>query len=69
MASNTESLRELFLDVAGDKTITERQENDRSRDSLGDGGVQLERTVSATVLEDGLDDAVDGAEVEFDAGT
>lgn len=69
MASNTESLREIFLDVAGEKTITERQETHHSRDSIDDGGVELERTVSATVLEDGLDDAVDGAEVEFDAGT
>lgn len=67
MATKTESLRDLYMDVADEKTITEKQEEQHSHDPIGDGETELEEAVSATVVEDGLDGAVDGVEVEFGA--
>ncbi|SDJ73256.1 hypothetical protein SAMN05216226_10874 [Halovenus aranensis] len=63
MATNTDTLRDLYLDVAGEETITEQQRDQFSHDPIEDDEVA---TVSAAV-EDGLDGAVDGAEVEFES--
>jgi len=64
MATNTESLRDLYKDVADEEIITERQREQPSHDPIGDGEEALGETVSA-VVEDGLDGAVDGVEVDF----
>lgn len=66
MSTNTESLRDLYLKVAGDQPIVETQEQDPSRDPVGEDESELEAEVSTLLREDGLDDAVDG--VEMDAG-
>lgn len=63
MATNTKTLRDLYLDVAGEETITEQQRDQFSHDPIEDDETA---TVSA-VVEDGLDGAVDGAEVEFES--
>lgn len=67
MATKTDTLREIYLDVAGEETITEEQEEEPSRTPISEGETDLEREVSSAVLEDGLDDAVDGVEVGFGA--
>lgn len=64
MSTTTDSLRDIYLDVAGEETITEHQQEDRSRDPIDDQEAELEAQVSAVAMEDGLDDAVAGAEVD-----
>ncbi|MFC7059707.1 hypothetical protein [Halovenus salina] len=64
MSTNTESLRELYMDVAEEETITEQQREEHSHDPIGESETELEETVS-TVVEDGLNGAVDGVEVDF----
>lgn len=66
MTTNPDSLRDIYLDVADDETITKHQRDDRSRDPIDDHDVQFEAEVSSVVMEDGLDDAVAGAEVKVD---
>lgn len=61
MSTDTDDLREIFLDVAEDGTVTERQEESHSHDPLEDD--ELEATLNRAA-EDGLDDAVDA---DFDA--
>lgn len=60
---STNSLRDIYLDVADEETITERQEETPSSEPIDEGVAELEESVSAAVLEDGLDDALDGVEV------
>jgi hypothetical protein len=64
MSTTTDSLRDIYLDVAGEETITEHQQEDRSRDPIDDEEAELEAVVSSVAMEDGLDDAVAGAEVD-----
>lgn len=64
MSTKTESLRDLYLDVAGEETITESQQEEPSHDPIEAGETELEAKVSEFVREDGLEDAVDGADVE-----
>lgn len=66
MSRNTDPLRDIYLDVAGKETITEHQQDDRSRDPIEEEEAQLEAEVSSVAMEDGLDDAVAGAEVDVD---
>lgn len=62
-ATRTDDLTEIFLDVAGEETVTEsRQVETPSHDPVGDAEASIERTV-LEVTRDGLDDAIDGAEV------
>lgn len=63
MATNTDELRDIFLDVADDAELTEHQEDGPSRDPVGDDEVSLAAEVEAGTREDGLEDAIDGAEV------
>jgi len=60
--STTESLRDIYLEVAGEETITERQEEDTLRAPIGRGETELEEEVTQALREDGLDDAVEGME-------
>lgn len=65
MSGETEELRDIFLDVAGEEPLTERQEADVSRDPIDEETAELEAEVSGIAREDGLTDAVD---VEFEGG-
>ena len=62
MSTDTESLEELFVSVTGDETVTETQEESPSRDPVDREQAELEETVTSLVREDGLGDAVAGAE-------
>jgi len=64
MSVDTDSLRELYIDVAGEEVLTESQQEDPSHDPIGRSEAELEADVSALVRRDGLDDAVQGAEFE-----
>jgi hypothetical protein len=59
MSAKTESLRDLYLDVAGEETITERQEEGPSHEPIEEQDADLERKVSTFTREDGLDDVVE----------
>lgn len=64
MSVDTDSLRELYIDVAGEEVLTELQQEDPAHDPIGRAEAELEAEVSALVRQDGLDDAVRGVEVE-----
>ncbi len=53
--SSTEDLSDIFVSVTGDDSVTERQEEDQT-----DREVAEEEEID---VDDGLDDAVEGAEV------
>lgn len=56
-------LRELFLDVTGTDSTTEHQEEATDRDPIADEEeAALLEEVAERATEDGLDEAVDGAE-------
>lgn len=59
MSAKTESLRDLYLDVADGATITESQQEGPSHEPIEDSAADLERKVSTFTQEDGLDDAVE----------
>lgn len=61
MRSDTEALRDIFLDVAGEGVVTESQAEEPSRDPIEERDAELEAEVSGMTREDGLEDAVDGA--------
>lgn len=59
MSSDPDALRDIFLDVTEEETVTESQEDDVSRDPIGDGDAQLEADISRFARDDGLEEAVD----------
>lgn len=59
MSAKPDSLRDLYMDVAGEETITEPQENGPSHEPIDEHAVALERKVSTFTREDGLDDVVE----------
>lgn len=63
MAEKTDSLREIFVDVAGETTVTESQREDVSHDPADPDDRRLEEAVASAVREDGLADAIAGAEL------
>lgn len=66
MTDKTGELRDIFLEVSDTGTVTERQVEGASKEPVEDeGAVDAIRSVA----EDGLDDAVDGAEVGVDPAT
>ena len=64
MSVDTDELRDLYVDVAGTETVTEPQAEDPPRTPIEGREAELEREVSAFAREDGLDDAIQGAEIE-----
>lgn len=62
MSTKTDSLRELYLDITGEGTITESQEESPSRAPVEEEEAELERELSEFLQRDGLTDAVEGAE-------
>lgn len=69
MTDKTDDLRDIFLDVADEETLTEHQEEGPSRDPIEDSDAELEAAVVRSTREDGLDDAVDGDYGDSDAAT
>ena len=66
MTDKTDELRDIFLDVSEDGTLTEHQDEGPSKDPVDASDATTEEALSG--LEDGLDDAVAGAETS-DAAT
>lgn len=63
MTDKTDELRDIFLDVSDTETVIERQVEGASKAPVeGDDAADAIRSVA----EDGLEDAVDGAEVGVD---
>lgn len=65
MAENTSNLRDIFLDVAGEAELTERQHEEPSRDPI-DAGDPIEEDIWSVTVNDGLEDAVDSSFGETD---
>ena len=61
MSSETDALRDLFLDVSEEGVLTERQEEEPSRDPIDERDAALEAEISGMTRQDGLEDAVDGS--------
>ncbi len=71
MTTNTDDLREIFVNVSGVETVTERQQEEPCRDPIEDHDAEREAEVSAFVGEDGLGDALEGLDAggDYDAVT
>lgn len=62
MSEKTDELREIFMTVSEDGTVTEKQEEGPSSEVVDEGAAaEVDDAVAAT--EDGLADAIDGADV------
>lgn len=61
MSTDTDSLRDLYLDVTGEEEVTETQEEEPSHDPIESTEAAMAE-VWDVVRRDGLDDAVAGAE-------
>ena len=68
MSSKTASLQELYMEVTDETVLTESQKEEPSRDPIEETVADIERQVSAAAREDGLDDAVGGAETGDGSG-
>lgn len=62
MSTKADELRDLYLDVADEATITESQEQDRNRDPLDATDEAIENEVADYQRQDGLDEALEGSE-------
>jgi len=62
MSTETDSLRELYRNVADDEVLTEAQEEDPSRDPIDADAREVEETVSELTQQSGLTDALEGGE-------
>lgn len=61
MSTQVDSLRSLYMELAGEEVIVERQEDVGSREAI-DPDDDTQREVMNYVREDGLADALDGAD-------
>lgn len=68
MGTKATELRDLYLDVAEETTITESQEADRNRDPVDATEEAIEDEVTGYRREHGLDDALEGSEGSEGAG-
>ena len=62
MSTDVDSLKEVYLNVAGDAPVIEQQQEEPSRDPVDTTQADLEEEVSAFAREHGLDDALEGLE-------
>lgn len=62
MSSDTDDLRELFVEVTDEETVTEQRREGPSRDPIEEDDAEI----VAAATEDGLDDAVAGFDVSGD---
>jgi len=69
MSEKTDDLRDIFLDVSDDGTVTEHQREAASKDPVEDDDAAATAEAVRSLREDGLDDAVAGAEAGVDAAT
>lgn len=60
MSDNTDTLRDIFLDVSDETTLTETQDEGPSREPIGRTEAEMEQKLSGLTRADGLDEAVDG---------
>jgi hypothetical protein len=68
MTDKTDALRDIFLEVSDDGTVTERQEERASKAPVGTDESEATAEAVRSVQEDGLDDAVEGAEANTATG-
>jgi len=62
MSVDANRLRDLYLDVAEEASVTEPQADERSHEPIDGSVAAVEREVSDLVREDGLEDAIESAE-------
>ena len=62
MSAKATELRDLYLDLAEETTITETQQPDRNRDPLDTSEVEIEDEVTGYRRQNGLEDALEGVE-------
>lgn len=62
MPDKTDELRNIFLDVSDDGTVTERQDEGASKAPVGERDAAVAAEAAESAREDGLDDAVDGVD-------
>ena len=67
MSADTDELRDLFVDVAGEETIIQHQTEEPSREPIEEHDTELAAEAAEVAREDGLADAVEGAEVDSEA--
>lgn len=61
MSTNVDSLRDLYVEVAGDETLTEQQEDVGSREPIESDEDPADE-VSKYARENGLEEALEGLE-------
>lgn len=69
MTDDTDDLRDIFLEVSDDGTVTERQREGASKDPVDKTEAEASAEAVRSVREDGLDDAVAGAEAGVDVAS
>lgn len=69
MTDKTDDLRDIFLEVSDDGTVTERQREGPSKAPVDPSDAEATARAVRAVREDGLDDAVAGAEAGVDLAT
>lgn len=65
MSSKAADLKDIYLNIAGDRPLTEPQQEDPSHDPIDEPDYEVEQTVHGLVKNDGLKDAVDGFEANL----
>lgn len=67
MSTQTDKLRDIFVEVAGEETVTDEQAEEPSREPVEEGDAELAAEAVEATRDDGLGDAVDGADVGTEA--
>ena len=62
MTTDTGHLTAIFRDIANDDVLVERQEETPSHEPMGEREAELEKTLSVSVRNDGLDEALDSGD-------
>lgn len=62
MSTKTESLKSIYLDIAGEQPLTERQEHGPSHDPQEEPDISREHELASITRTNGLEDALAGAE-------
>ena len=60
MSADTTRLRDLYLDLTDEATLTERQREEPARDPVAEADAAIEEEVSRYARSHGLEDALDG---------
>jgi len=67
MSTQTDKLRDIFVEVAGEETVTDEQAEEPSREPVEARDAALAVEAVEPGRDDGLGDAVDGAEFGTEA--